>query len=148
MPSAAPAPAAAHSAQSRPQPAPAPAASARADIHEPAKPQQQPLRSVSLEFTPDGAQDVRLRLSQRGGDVHISLHSTDTALTGRLRDGVQDLAGALNTAGYDADAWNSDGRRRRDPGPDEQPQRQARNTRNDSEDDFSRSLRQTTEENS
>ncbi len=77
------------------------------EIHEPPAPggaQQQPLRSVSLEFTPDGARDVRVRLSERGGDVHISLHASDPALTGRLREGVQDLAGALHSAGYDAEA--------------------------------------------
>jgi hypothetical protein len=67
--------------------------------------QAQPLRSVSLEFTPDGASDVRLRLSERDGDVHIALHSTDPALTGRLSEGVHDLAASLVNAGYDAQAW-------------------------------------------
>ncbi len=73
----------------------------------PEEPKQQPqaLRSLSLEFTPDGAQDVRLRLAERAGDVHISLHSTDPALSGRLNDGVHDLVGNLSTAGYDAQAW-------------------------------------------
>jgi hypothetical protein len=71
------------------------------------EPKQQPqaLRSLSLEFTPDGAQDVRLRLAERAGDVHISLHSTDPALSGRLSDGVHDLVGNLSSAGYDAHAW-------------------------------------------
>jgi hypothetical protein len=73
----------------------------------PDEPKQQPqtLRSLSLEFTPDGAQDVRLRLAERAGDVHISLHSTDPTLSGRLSDGVHDLVGNLSSAGYDAQAW-------------------------------------------
>jgi hypothetical protein len=78
------------------------------DVAEPLRPSQnqaQPLRSVSLEFTPDGAADVRLRLSERAGDVHIELHSTDPALSGRLSDGVHDLATSLADAGYDAQAW-------------------------------------------
>ena len=70
-----------------------------------AKQQAQPLRSISIEFTPDGAQDVRVRLAERAGDVHISLHSTDPVLTGRLTDGVHDLVGTLTSAGYDAQAW-------------------------------------------
>ena len=69
------------------------------------KPQPQALRSLSLEFTPDGAQDVRVRLAERAGDVHISLHSTDPALSGRLSDGIHDLVGNLSSAGYDAQAW-------------------------------------------
>ena len=65
----------------------------------------QPLRSLSLEFAPDGAQDVRVRLAERAGDIHISLHSTDPALSGRLSDGVHELVGTLANAGYDAQAW-------------------------------------------
>jgi hypothetical protein len=65
----------------------------------------QPLRSLSLEFTPDGAQDVRVRLAERAGDVHISLHSTDPGLSGRLSDGVHELVGTLAGHGYDAEAW-------------------------------------------
>ena len=45
------------------------------------------MRSVSLEFTPDGTHDVRVRLAERAGDVHISLHSTDASLAGRVREG-------------------------------------------------------------
>jgi hypothetical protein len=69
-----------------------------------AKPQQT-MRSLSLEFTPDGASDIKLRLSERGGDVHISVHGTDPNLAGRLREGVGDLVGTLSKAGYEAEAW-------------------------------------------
>lgn len=77
---------------------------------EPAK-AQQPLRSMALEFSPDGASDIKVRLSERGGDVHISLHGTDPSLAGRVREGVGDLVGSLSKAGYDAEAWTpSEGR--------------------------------------
>ena len=65
----------------------------------------QPLRSVSLEFTPDGLSDVRLRLSERSGEVHISVHSNDPSMHGKLQDGIHDLIGTLSNAGYDANAW-------------------------------------------
>jgi hypothetical protein len=71
------------------------------------KPAAQPLKSVSLEFTPDGAREVRVRLSERAGEVHVSLHSSDPAVTKNLRDGVTDLASVLANAGYDAKAWTS-----------------------------------------
>ena len=129
---------------------PTPTSSARAeDLPDSGKPQQQPLRSMSLEFTPDGARDVRVRLSERGGDVHISLHSTDAALSGRLRDGVQDLAGALNHAGYNADAWASgrDDRQQQQQQRDaDQQQRQQRRSPNDADNDFSGMMRQTNQE--
>jgi hypothetical protein len=104
---------------------------------------------MSLEFTPDGAQDVRVRLQERGGDVHISLHSSDPALSGRLRDGVEDLAGALSNAGYNADAWASDGRQQqqqRDAEQQRQPQR--RNNQNAAGNDFSGMMQQTNQETS
>jgi hypothetical protein len=67
-----------------------------------------PLRSLSLEFTPDGANDIKVRLSERSGDVHISLHGTDPSFAGRVREGVSDLVGSLSKAGYDAEAWTPD----------------------------------------
>jgi hypothetical protein len=65
-----------------------------------------PMRTLALEFTPDGARDIKVRLAERAGDVHISLHGTDPALAGRVREGVNDLVGALSKAGYEADAWS------------------------------------------
>jgi hypothetical protein len=100
-----PAPPSAASRTERPVSQPARSYEAAAEPTLRSQTQAQPLRSVSLEFTPDGAADVRLRLSERGGDVHIELHATDSALTGRLSEGVHDLAASLVNAGYDAQAW-------------------------------------------
>jgi hypothetical protein len=80
-----------------------------------------PLRSLSLEFTPDGAQDVRLRLSERSGEVHISLHTSDPSLTEKLSGGIHDLAGSLASAGYDAHAWTPDAEQQRQRDQPEQP---------------------------
>jgi hypothetical protein len=75
----------------------------------------QPVRSVALEFTPDGARDVRVRFSERAGEVHVSLHSTDPSITKGLRDGVTDLASILANAGYDARTWASGGQPQDNP---------------------------------
>jgi hypothetical protein len=89
---------------------------------------QPAMRSLSLEFTPDGSHDIKLRLSERGGDVHISVHGTDASLAGRLREGVGDLVGTLSKAGYDAKAWTPDqGRQNQRP-----PQEQRKARRDDS----------------
>ncbi len=71
---------------------------------------------MALEFAPDGAGDIKVRLSEQGGDVRISLHGTDPLLAGRVREGVSDLVGSLSKAGYDAEAWT--------PGQGRQNQRQ------------------------
>lgn len=97
--------------QQHSQPAkPAPLPSTTAQIDEPlaAEPKTQPVKALSIEFAPDGAQDVRVRLSEHAGDVHISLHTADPSLSGRLNDGVKDLVDSLTTAGYDAQAWTPD----------------------------------------
>jgi hypothetical protein len=96
---------------------------------------QSPLRSVSIDFTPDGARDVRLRLAERGGDVHVTLHSTDPALTGRLSAGVHELAGSLANAGYDAQAWtNQQGRQGQRPYEEAQKPRRSSDADPDGED--------------
>jgi Flagellar hook-length control protein FliK len=90
-----------------PQTQSAPSTARSSDIEEaiPARDVQQPLKSVSLEFSPDGAGDVRLRLSEKSGEIHISLHSADASLSSRLHEGVHDLVGSLSSAGYEAEAW-------------------------------------------
>jgi hypothetical protein len=78
------------------------------------------LRSLSLEFAPDGAGDIKVRLSERAGDVHISLHGTDPSLAVRVREGVSDLVGSLSKAGYDAEAWTTgQGRQNQRQQPDQ-----------------------------
>lgn len=88
----------------------------------------QPLRSVALEFTPDGTRDVRVRLSERAGEVHVSLHSTDPSITKGLRDGVTDLASVLAHAGYDAKTWTPGGQPQDNPQPREAPAPRRRST--------------------
>jgi hypothetical protein len=136
-------------ASSAPAPPPRPPAAHLADEPVSHQPEQhaQPLRSLSLEFAPDGAQDVRVRVEERAGDVHISLHSTDPALSGRLSDGVHELVGTLASAGYDAQAWtNGQGRQshsEQNQAPPDDPRRNRRgNSADAGEEDFDALMQQ------
>jgi hypothetical protein len=104
----------------------APAAAAEAPA--PEKNSTQPLKSVALEFTPDGARDVKVRLSERGGEVHVSVHSTDPSMTRNLRAGVTDLASVLEHAGYDAKAWTSGRQQQGNPQQQQEQTPQRRNS--------------------
>lgn len=75
---------------------------------EQAMPDKAPVRAVAIEFRPDGVHDVRVRLAEHAGEVHVSVHSADPAVTQDLREGVTGLAATLTQAGYDARAWTPD----------------------------------------
>lgn len=130
-----------------PKSAPANATLGPADPPDPPK-TQQPLRSMALEFTPDGAADVKVRLSDRGGDVHISLHGTDPALAGRVREGVGDLVGSLSKAGYDAEAWTPSRDRQSQAREQDQRQSTRHSKDNANAEEFSGILQQPSQENS
>ena len=124
---------------------PPPAATHAVDIL-PDQPKQPatPLRSISIDFAQDGAQDIHVRLAERGGDVHVSLHSADSAFAGRLADGVQDLVGTLASAGYDAQAWTP-GQGHQNP-RQQQESRQQSDERNEGSEEFSAMMQEPNEE--
>jgi hypothetical protein len=81
-----------------------------------AMPEKPPVRALAIEFRPDGVHDVRVRLAEHAGEVHVSVHSADPVLTQDLREGVTGLAATLTQAGYDARAWTPDqGQRQQQP---------------------------------
>jgi hypothetical protein len=121
----APAPVPPHSA-SAPPAAPSAKPTAHPEEVDLPEPKQQAVKSLAIEFAPDGSRDIRVRVAERAGDVHISLHSNDASLSGRLNDGVRDLVDSLSTAGYDAQAWTPD-QQRQQQRQDEQPRRSNRN---------------------
>jgi hypothetical protein len=107
----------------------------------------QPLRSLALEFTPDGAGDLRLRLSERGGEVHVSLHSSDPSWSGRLHEGIHELVGSLATAGYDAEAWTpSQGQQQQHRQPEDNPGNRKQNGTGGETGQFAGLFQQTSEE--
>jgi hypothetical protein len=128
----------------KPDPPSVPAAHTADVLPDQSKQATPPLRSISLDFAPDGAQDVHVRLAERGGDVHVSLHSADSAFAGRIADGVQDLVGALANAGYDAQAWTP-GQERQNQRQQQEPQQQ-RDETNEGSEEFSAMMQQPNEE--
>jgi hypothetical protein len=75
---------------------------------EQATPEKAPVRAVAIEFSPDGVHDVRVRLAEHAGEVHVSVHSADPEVTQNLREGVTGLTATLAQAGYDARVWTPD----------------------------------------
>ena len=64
----------------------------------------QPVRDVTLRLTSD-AQQVDVKLTDRGGELHVAVQSADPVLTTDLRAGVHDLISGLEKSGFHADAW-------------------------------------------
>jgi hypothetical protein len=103
----------------------------------------QPVRDVTVRLTSD-AQQVDVKLTDRGGELHVEVHSADPILTTDLRARVHDLIGGLEKSGFHAEAWqpgesprhNSEGTAGATRGAGNQPQpqsnddprRQGRNT--------------------
>lgn len=132
-----------------PRPAAQTAPAAPPERAMPDKSNTPPVKSVALEFTPDGTRDVKVRLSERGGEVHVSVHSTDPAVTKDLRAGVTDLASVLEHAGYDAKAWAGDRQQQGNPQQQEEQTPQRRNNRSgDDAQQFDSILQQPNQENS
>lgn len=67
----------------------------------PEKPTKQ-VQALSLDLAPEGAPQVRVRLREYGGDVRITVHSTDPVLERNLRSDASMLGERLVAAGYDA----------------------------------------------
>ena len=87
------------------------------------------VRAVAIEFRPDGVHDVRVRLAEHAGEVHVSVHSADPVVTQDLREGVTGLAATLAQAGYDARAWTPDqGQKQQQPREERAAKRDKRAT--------------------
>jgi hypothetical protein len=104
----------------------------KAEAPKPAAPdpvvvEKPPVRSVAIEFRPDGTHDVRVRLAEHAGEVHVSVHSADPVVTQNLQEGVTGLAATLAQAGYDARAWTPDqGQRQQQPREEREAKREKR----------------------
>jgi hypothetical protein len=86
-----------------------------------------PVRAVAIEFSPDGVHDVRVRLAEHAGEVHVSVHSADPVVAQNLQEGVTGLTATLAQAGYDARAWTPDqGQKQQQPREDRAAKREKR----------------------
>lgn len=97
-------PAAESTLLSRPSTIPA---AAQLDSAAPATPPEtgQAARSIALKIqSDDGAANVVL--TDRGGQVHVTVRSSDPALTQSLRSDLGSLAGGLQQNGFDVKLWS------------------------------------------
>jgi hypothetical protein len=67
------------------------------------------VRDISLKLTSKDQAPVQVRLSERAGELHVSVRTPDAGLTRGLRDGLSDLVGHLEHNGYRAESWQPGG---------------------------------------
>jgi hypothetical protein len=67
------------------------------------------VHDISLKLTSKDQAPVQVRLSERAGELRVSVRTPDTGLTRGLRDGLSDLVGHLEHNGYRAESWQPAG---------------------------------------
>ncbi len=67
------------------------------------------VREISLRLSNADQGAVQVRLSERAGELHVTVRTPDTGLTRGLRDGLPDLMGRLQVNGYRAETWQPGG---------------------------------------
>ncbi|HUJ23024.1 MAG TPA: hypothetical protein VLX58_15945 [Bryobacteraceae bacterium] len=67
------------------------------------------VRAISLRLSSADQGAVQVRLSERAGELHLSVRTPDTGLSRGLRDGLSELVGRLETTGYRAEMWQPGG---------------------------------------
>jgi hypothetical protein len=96
-------------------PSPAPAAprqagaddhsSRTADVRGPEESRvARPVRDVTVRLSADN-QQVDVKLVDRGGHLHVAVHSADPVLSADLRASVHDLVGGLEKSGFRTETW-------------------------------------------
>jgi hypothetical protein len=83
--------------------------------NEPAEPTATAVRDISLNLS-NKDQSVQVRLSERGGELHVTVRTPDSTLTHGMREGLSDLVGRLERGGYRAETWQPGGSDARDRG--------------------------------
>jgi hypothetical protein len=64
-----------------------------------------PVRQIMLRIDGQGPHAAQVKLSQRGGDVVVSVRGSDPVVVDSLREGLPDLASRLNAHSVKADVW-------------------------------------------
>jgi hypothetical protein len=92
-----------------PSKTPATPAAAQLDSTAPAPPPDsgQTARSVALNIQSEEHGSANVVLTDRGGQVHVTVRSSDPALTHTLRSDLGSLAGNLQQQGFDVKLWNA-----------------------------------------
>jgi hypothetical protein len=86
-----------------PEPAPPPVPAESQPLPEPA-PAAGAARDIQLQVT-QGGQRVDVRLTETGGEVHVSVRTPDAQLAGTLRQDLPVLSAKLEQSGFRAETW-------------------------------------------
>ncbi|MFL6451208.1 MAG: hypothetical protein ACJ746_26545 [Bryobacteraceae bacterium] len=65
----------------------------------------EPVRNVNMQLVSDDNRRVDIRLVDRGGELHVSVKSADTALAQNLQDHLPDLTARLDKQQMQAEVW-------------------------------------------
>ena len=76
--------------------------------NEPAERASEIVRAISLNLSSKD-QSVQVRLSERAGELHVTVRTPDAGLTHGLREGLADLVSRLEHGGFRAEAWRPAG---------------------------------------
>jgi hypothetical protein len=61
---------------------------------------------IQLQVGGEGNSRVEVRVTERAGDVHVSVSTADTRLAGQMRQDLPTLAGRLEQSGFRAETWH------------------------------------------
>jgi hypothetical protein len=102
---------------------------------EPEQPLAPPIsHDVSLRLG-DGQNNVDIRMTERAGEIRVTVHTPDGSLANSMRSELPDLVGKLRQTGYQAETWRpaappqTDGDRK--SGADSSPQQHSAGGRRD-----------------
>jgi len=73
--------------------------------NETSQPASETIRDISLKLTNQDQSSVQVRLTERAGELHVSVRTPDAGLTRNLREGLSELVGRLEQSGYRAETW-------------------------------------------
>lgn len=79
--------------------------------NEPNEPASGSVHDIAIQLTNKDQGTVQVRLSERAGELRVSVRTPDVGLSRGLRDGVSELVGRLDHSGYRTETWQpSDGK--------------------------------------
>jgi hypothetical protein len=100
---------------------------------EPARPAA--AHDIQLQVGGEGTSRVEVRVSERAGDVQVSVRTPDSHLAGELREDLPALATRLEQSGFRAETWHPGASGDRQPAADPQAGAAARGTPDQSRQD-------------
>ena len=65
----------------------------------------EPVRDIELTISGRGPERVDVRVAERGGEVRVTVHTSEGRLNASLREGLGELTGRLADRGFRAETW-------------------------------------------